>query len=246
MSTTTHPGAQPIATYGTVAHRSRGGAAIVLLSPCQYTEEPYGTSNHLGFSVNCPMVRSPITSWVTAPAPTLPTISEEVRQLRDHVIELTGLTRQEIARAIGVDRRSLSGYVTGEIRPTEDRLRSLRELAEIAEWAVDRYGDYARELLRSAAFAKPPLVLIGERETDVRQVLEAGARALRASHSPTITVESRPARPPLHHHALSVWAQESRLPERGGVPRESAVYEQDLARAPKSLDAQPIPRRRQI
>ena len=246
MSTTTHPDAQPLATYGTVAHRTRGGAATVLLSPCQYTEEPYGTSNHLGFSVNCSMVQCLITSWVTAAAPVRRTIAEEVRELRDSIIARTGLSRQEIARAIGVDRRSLSGYVSGEIRPTEDRLRSLRELAEISEWAVDRFGDYARELLRGAAFAKPPLVLIGERETDVRQVLEAGARALRESHSPTITVESRPTRPPLHHHALSVWAQESSLPERGGAPREGAVYEQDLARAPQSLDSQPIPRRRQI
>ena len=246
MSTTTHPGAQPIATYGTVAHRSRGGAAIVLLSPCQYTEEPYGTSNHLGFSVNCPIVRSPITSWVTAPAPTLPTISEEVRQLRDHVIELTGLTRQEIARAIGVDRRSLSGYVTGEIRPTDERLRVLRELSDTAAWTAERFGERARELLRGTDSGASPLDLIGIGQPNIRNLLEAMAEDLLPPSPQILTVRRRTTSPPLHLHALAVSDENTNQPQRARTVRDESVYEQDPSKADHQSEPPPRPRRKNI
>lgn len=54
---------------------------------------------------------------------------EEVRQLRETARRLGRLTNQQIARGLGVDRRSLSGWISGEIRPAPERLEALRFLA---------------------------------------------------------------------------------------------------------------------
>lgn len=247
MTTTTYPAAQiPSAAFGSVAHRNRGDAVVILFTSVTPLSEPYGTNDHLGFSIDWPLEHRPSTSWVISAAPASRKTADEVRELRDRITHSTGLSRQEIARAIGVDRRSLSGYVSGEIRPTEDRLRSLREFGEIAEWAVDRFGDYARELLRGASSGDPPLDLVRELGYDVRPVLETGARSLLATQPPAIRTTSRSTRPPLHTHALSVWTHESVLPTRGGTPRDPETYDQDLSAAPRAHDQQARPRRRQI
>ena len=246
MTTTTYPAVESETTYGDAARGTRSKEEVILLYLSTYFSEPYGTNGHLGFSANWSLVQHPCTSWVTGSVPTPRTIAGEVRELRDRIIRSTGLSRQEIARAIGVDRRSLSGYVSGEIRPADDRLRSLRELAEIAEWSVDRFGEHARELLRGTSSTRPPLDVIGDRGQDVRRVLEAGARTLRAAQPSTVSIEPRLTRLPLHAHALSVWAEESSLPARGGTPREPTTYEQDLSTAPQAPDPQERPRRRKI
>ncbi len=59
----------------------------------------------------------------------------EVASSRDWLRRL-GLTRQQVARALGVDRRSLSGWATGQIRPTPERLEALRTLVAVAT-AID-------------------------------------------------------------------------------------------------------------
>ena len=246
MTTTTSPGVRHATAYGNPADTigSAGGVTLICLST--HIGEPYGTSDHLGFSIDWSVVRCPLTSWPPSTALARRAIADEVRQLRDHVVALTRLSRQEIARAIGVDRRSLSGYVSGQIKPTEARLRLLRELAEIAEWSADRFGEYAPELLRGTTAAQSPLDLIAEREPHVRQMLEDNARALPPSTAPAITVESRTTRPPLHLHALEIWSQESSLPEPSPTPRAGTVYEQDLSRAPQPPSPRPRPRRRRI
>jgi transcriptional regulator with XRE-family HTH domain len=188
----------------------------------------------------------PPVAWVAWRAPTPQTVAEEVRELRDRIVGCTGLSRQEIARAIGVNRRSLSGYVSGEIRPTDDRIRALRELAEIAEWSVARFGEHARELLRGGLSGRRLVDLTGEQGMTIRRTLEADAHTRLVAGSPAIRIKARPTRPSLHVHALSVWAEESRLPERGGTPREISTYEQDLRAAPRAPDPQDRPRRRQI
>lgn len=58
------------------------------------------------------------------------TVADEVRRLRDDIAE-RGLTRQDIARGIGVDRRSLSGYASGEINPQPQRMEALRMLDRV-------------------------------------------------------------------------------------------------------------------
>jgi hypothetical protein len=73
-------------------------------------------------------------------------IADEVRQLRDRICSY-GLTRQDIAHALRVDRRSLSGWVSGEIRPTPERLLTLNVLAElVADVDAERPGR-ARDVL---------------------------------------------------------------------------------------------------
>ena len=228
------------------ARQARGSAKVFLLCLPTDSSDPYGTSGHLGFSADWSLVQHQSTSWVALAVPAPRTVPNEVRELRDRIIGVTGLSRQEIARSIGVDRRSLSGYVSGEIRPTDDRLRLLRELADIAEWSAERFGDHARELLRGTSHGRPILDLIGEPGGDIRRTLAAIAHASGFGRSPTIRIEARPARPSLHRHALSVWSGDSSLPERGGTPRAGTVYEQDLSTAPQAPEPRVRPRRRRI
>lgn len=58
-------------------------------------------------------------------------VADEVASSRDRLARL-GLARRQIARALGVDRRSLSGWATGQIRPTPERLEALRTLVAVA------------------------------------------------------------------------------------------------------------------
>ncbi len=246
MTTSTYPAAKDETACGESVSGNRRKAEVFLVYLSTYRSEPYGTSGHLGFSAEWSLIQHLSTSWVVGGAPTPRIVAEEVRELRDRIIGTTGLSRQEVARAIGVDRRSLSGYVSGEIRPTDDRIQSLRDFAEIAEWSVDRFGEHARELLRGGSSGRPLLDLFREQGVDIRRTLEASGHARRGARASTIKIEDRPTRPSLHIHAQSVWAEESRLPEPGGTPRETSTYEQDLGAAPQVPDPQGRPRRRQI
>ena len=244
MITTTYPSVQ-FATRA-VARGATGSSDVVLLWLFSHLAEPYGTSDHQGFSANWPMVHSSITSWVTATTPSLPTIADEVRELRDSIVDLAGLTRQEIARSIGVDRRSLSGYVTGEIRPTDERLRMLRELAEVAEWTANRFGERAREVLRGMYSDASPLDLIATGQPATRESLDAIARVLRPASPQLLAVKRRTSHPPLHIHALAVWGDETNQPERANTVRDESVYEQDPSEAAHPPEPPPRPRRKQI
>ena len=57
-------------------------------------------------------------------------LADEVRALRTRILSY-GLTKQAIARAVGVDRRSLSGWTTGEIRPARERIQLLHLLEQL-------------------------------------------------------------------------------------------------------------------
>ena len=244
MITTTYPSVQ--FANSAVARWTTGGPDVVLVSPYPHLADPYGTSDHLGFSVDRPVVHSPITSWVTTMTPALPTIAEEVRALRDSIVDLAGLTRQEIARSIGVDRRSLSGYVTGEIRPTDERLHMLRELAEVAKWTADRFGERARELLRGTNSESSPLNLIATRHVDTRESIKTIAAALRPASPQFLAVGRRTNLPPLHAHALGVWGKDTNQPERARTVRDESVYEQDPSEAAHPPEPPPRPRRKHI
>ena len=58
-------------------------------------------------------------------------VREEVQRLHDEIARRTRLTRHQIARAVGVDRRSLSAWVNGEVTPTIEKFEGLQLLAEI-------------------------------------------------------------------------------------------------------------------
>jgi transcriptional regulator with XRE-family HTH domain len=70
----------------------------------------------------------------------------EVAQVRDQLVAL-GLTRQQVAAVLGVSRRALSGWASGEIRPTLEHVARLRALVAAAEAIADRHPGQVRERL---------------------------------------------------------------------------------------------------
>lgn len=219
---------------------SEDEAEVIVSFPCIFddrTEAWLGTSNHLAMSAsfatlfepNCPTV------WPLSVESPSSFLAEEVSRLRDQIIEVAGLTRQEIALAIGVDRRSLSGFASGDIRPTPPRLESLRLLAKVAQYAASRWGERSRQMLLSARHGRTPLELVAAGDTSVFGVLDS----IDAADAAVSTRSLRTKGQPLYLAART----RGRPLERTGVLREDEIYEQDLADA-SSFDEQPIERRR--
>ncbi len=168
-------------------------------------------------------------------------IANEVRELRDEICTY-GLTRQEVARAVGVDRRSLSGWVSGEIRPSADRLHVLRLLGRlVADIATER-PDHVRDVL-----------LVRRSGTAlIDRVVVNGAtllRTWRATARPDATVALRAApgqfREPIWAPAEAALA-EGRLtpPTWERTMRPDTAYEMDVDEAGAFHEPEPHPRRR--
>jgi len=220
---------------------------FTLLVPALLEADAFGTSDHIGFSTGCRVASDTgKTTWFMSGRAIIQALADEVEQLRDRVGARTGLTRQEIARAIGVDRRSLSGFVTGEIRPTEGRMLALRALADNADWTAEHFGEHAREVLRGKSPESSPLRLIAEGRTDIRRELQAAAEQAGFGSAGRVTIQPRESREPLYLKAVSAWSTTGHLPSRLGTPRDDAEYEQDLSRAAAATPAPKRPRRRQI
>ncbi len=83
---------------------------------------------------------------VGRPDPMAQAAASEVHQIRDQA-RATGLTRQVLAMLLGVDRRSLSGWASGEIRPTAERLAVLRSVARVLTEIQAAYPGRAGEVL---------------------------------------------------------------------------------------------------
>ena len=148
-------------------------------------------------------------------------VAEEVSRLRDQIIDVAGLTRQEIALAIGVDRRSLYGFARGDIRPTPPRLESLRLLAKVAQYAYSRWGERSREVLLSARHGQTLLELVAAGDTSVFGVLDSIDAADAAVSTRSVRTKGEP---------LYVAARNRGRPlERTGVLRDEDVYRQDIA-----------------
>jgi transcriptional regulator with XRE-family HTH domain len=152
----------------------------------------------------------------------------EVRTLRDRIIAY-GFSKQEIARAVGVDRRSLSGYSSGEIRPARERLELLRILADLADAvAVERPGR-VRDLLLSR---RGRLSLVDQLVTTGRSIL-ATWRVWVARSEAIVSVTPRVLQ------AEPLWAAAARalsegrltIPPRGHTVRPESTYEMDLEEA---------------
>ncbi len=197
---------------------------------CQAYEP--GTSHRLGLSARYRIIKdTETTSWViTGPAITK-TLTTVVRQLRDHISAQTRLTRQEIARAIGVDRRSLSGFVSGEIRPTPERIIMLQTLATTAEWAASEFGEHVREVLRGESSDTSPLRLIAEGRTDIRHDLHVVAVRTGLVETTGLKIRRRESREPLYITAAAIWDLQQEVPLDRGTARDQTMYEQDLSKA---------------
>ena len=206
-----------------------------------------GTSHRIGIPARYRIVNNAeATSWVVTRRSVDRTISAVVKQLRDRISAQTRLTRQEIARSIGVDRRSLSGFVSGEIRPTPERLEMLRTLAATADWAASQFGEHAREVLRGESPDTSPLRLIAEGRTDIRHALHAAATRTGLVETTGLRIRQRESREPLHRTAAAVWADQQDTPIGRGLARDRSVYEQDLSKAVPANRMPDRPRRKRL
>lgn len=184
------------------------------------------------------------TTWPTSFSEPSASRAEEVERLRDTISKACGLTRQDIARAIGVDRRSLSGFVSGEIQPTPERLAALRVLADVAAWTAERFGKRAREVLTAEGDRGCPLDVIAAGLTDLHGAVESAAQTAGVVARAPVTIRHRRHGEPLYLRAREVWSGRADLPTRSGVLRDPGVYEQDLAEAATTDDARGRTRRR--
>ena len=206
-----------------------------------------GTSHRLGVPVRYRITTGvETTSWIVTRRAVDRTVAAAVKQLRDHISSQTRLTRQEIARSIGVDRRSLSGFVSGQIRPTPERLMMLQTLATTAEWAASRFGEHAREVLRGESPETSPLRLIAEGRTDIRHALHAVAARAGLMERAGLEIRNRESREPLYRKAAVTWANQQDAPIDRGRPRDLAVYEQDLSKAVLTNRTADRPRRKRL
>ncbi len=197
-----------------------------------------GTTDHFGIPHAVDVFFSSVTVWPTSTESPASFLAEEVVRLRDQIIEASGLTRREIATAIGVDRRSLSGFATGEIRPTPSRLESLRLLARVAVYASARWGERARDVLVTSHEGLTPLERVAAGDRAVFVVLETVGTA----GSPATIERRSPRSQPLYELVRAMPAQ----PSRARTLRDEHEYSQNLAEASAFLE-DPVPaRRRQI
>jgi transcriptional regulator with XRE-family HTH domain len=154
-------------------------------------------------------------------------VREEVQRLRDEIVRRTRLTRQQIARAVGVDRRSLSSWVNGTTVPAAERLERLQYLAAtVREIDALRPGQ-ATEVLLARRRGGDILDLVAQGSFDrVRnwQILEPGQAAVNVT-----TRQPERATEPLYAAALAAYL-DGRLsvPPRARTVRDTAEYEQNL------------------
>lgn len=76
-------------------------------------------------------------------------VADEVRTLRDAICAV-GVSRQALARLLGVDRRSLSGWASGEIRPGPERIAGMRALARIVAEIDSEYPGRVTDVFSTA------------------------------------------------------------------------------------------------
>lgn len=168
-------------------------------------------------------------------------VREEVQRLRDEIARRTRLTREQIARAIGVDRRSLSAWVNGESAPGAGKLERLRLLADVV-----------RDIDASAPGSATEVLLSRSEGQDLLDHIASGSLAhVRDWHAwrgvvPSVTVvRRRSAKRPLHQNALDAYLRgELRPLGRAATIRPESDYEQDLSRAERLMPEEPARRRR--
>jgi transcriptional regulator with XRE-family HTH domain len=169
--------------------------------------------------------------------------SEEVRRFRDEISRRTRLTRQQIARAIGVDRRSLTSWVNGSSVPGPDRLKRLRFLAALVREIDALKPGRATEVVLARRRGGDLLDFVADgrfAEAQNWHAMEPGEPSVRVAPR-----HAAPPKPPLHAAALAAFQNgELSIPPRARTIREASDYEQDLEGAEAIFpDDAPRPRR---
>jgi transcriptional regulator with XRE-family HTH domain len=166
---------------------------------------------------------------------------EDVQRLRDEIARRTRLTRQQIARGVGVDRRSLSAWVKGEATPAVEKLERLQLIAEVIRDIDATEPGRATEILLSRRGGEDLLDQIAAGHIiDVRDW-----RVFRGT-TPSVTIEQRRStRRPLHQNALDAYLRGELHPlGRKPTVRPESDYEQDLSQAQRVMPDEPVRRSR--
>lgn len=168
--------------------------------------------------------------------------ADEVRQRRDDISQ-RGLTRQDVARGIGVDRRSLSGYASGEIRPQPERLEALRILDRVTREIEAEHPGRVRDVVVARRGALTVLDAIGRGRYEIALAWRTFAAGLDAHVD--VRPRTRDEGEPIWSAALHALA-EGRLaaPPRSTTVRDPDTYEMDLAEAAPFEEADTERRRR--
>ena len=168
-------------------------------------------------------------------------VSEEVQRLRDEIARRTRLTRQQIARAVGVDRRSLSAWAGGTATPSIQKLRRLQLLADIVRDIDATEPGRATEVLLSRRGGEDLLDhLAADRVTAVPDW-----PAFRGSRPSATIQQRRLPRRPLYQNAVDAYLRgELRPLGRAATLRPESDYEQDLSQAERLTPDEPVRRSR--
>jgi len=184
------------------------------------------TQDRLGPQVGETAPDLPLTTRGFAPEPgTIPARAdpEHLRRVRDRIVILSGLSRQAIAAALGVDRRSVSGWMTGEIRPNEEHLRRLERLIQLVVEVEAAHPTQSGTILKTVTVGGNTLLdlLAQGRYLEIRawRLLTAGAPGL-PQGSFGVKMENGP-------------------PKR--LPISDVIRDSALARSPERLPRGPRP-----
>lgn len=151
------------------------------------------------------------------------TVAEEVRHHRDS-IAAAGVTRQQLAQLLGVDRRSVSGWVSGDARPGPERLAALRAVAAvICRIHVEMPGRV------------PEVLALRRGASTLLDATTAGLAKLESWRSWLGRAETTPSVAPRPGAGEPLWAAAARAlgegrlatPPRRPVIRKPDVYETD-------------------
>jgi transcriptional regulator with XRE-family HTH domain len=204
-----------------------------------------GAERMTGASANCAgqfwqTYVSSTESGITYTAVPRP-LREQVQRLRDEIARRTRLTRQQMARAVGVDRRSLSAWVKGSASPSIEKLERLQTLAEVIRDIDATEPGRSTEVLLSRTHGEDLLDHIAagrfSRARDWQGLQGA---------TPSVAIEHRrPSRRPLHQRALEAYLSGQLSPlGRASTIRPESDYEQDLSEADRLMTDEPVRRTR--
>ncbi len=153
-------------------------------------------------------------------------VDAEVRQLQDEIRTTARLTRQQIAAALGVDRRSLAAWANGQTRPSGGRLSQLRLLAGFVRDLDVRQPGRAAELMTATyPGGRSALALFAAGRVD-----EARRLSARPPTQAVVSVVSRSERRTPLWAAAAVAMAEGRLtqPTALRTVRPEETYEMDV------------------
>lgn len=215
--------------------RARGPGEIELVHGL-IAAAVFGTSAGVSLHTN---LRNDVFGLTTVPAvdqPAAAVAADEVRRLRDDICR-RGLTRQDVARGIGVDRRSLSGYASGEINPQPERLDALRILARVTREIEAERPTRVRDVLLMSRGKDTLLDAIGSG----RYAVAAAWRTWLARLEAHVDVRPRAAA------GDQIWAGAVRAladghlsaPTRAHTVRRPETYEMDVTEA-SSFEEEPV------